>query len=372
MKGGIMNQQILRAQQACALLGLSRATLYRMIDKGTFPRPVRLSDRTVGWPAGVVYEWISNRSHGASGAASVVKPSSAEDGMLWLPEVLELKPCIDVVKFVFMQDGDQEPINRKLTDYPSHAVARGQLGRCVNHPMRVSYLELAMDVWGAREHALQFVADMLINHAAIRAGMPVRAILEVCRSASGRRVTEVAWLKAAEDVIASLQAGATICVGNQRADKRFGNEVSPFSLRLYWKCTDGIEDGLPKPLPPHEHRARFEVCIQNEALAEVGLDQVKDWASWEAWQPTAATRLFAQRLPLEQRLRGGKKPILCGAIRREKTPADVRSYREHKRGVTGKDVKPRKHLTPADTHLNTRLRNALKRLGRALRAVSQE
>lgn len=366
-----MNQQILRIQETCAQLGLSRATLYRMIGKGVFPSPVSLSDRTVGWLARVVAAWRANRICGPSGATVVLQPECPEAVGLWRQPVLELKPCIDVVKFAFTQHNKPEPIVRKITDYPSHAVARAQLGPCVSQSMQVSYLELAMDVWGPKEQALLFIADMLINNAAIMSHTPVRAVSLRSRTASGRPLPEVDFLSTAEGVIASLQAGATICIGNQRPDKRYGNEVSPFSLRLYWKCTDGQENGLPKPLPAHEHRARFEVCIQGEALAEIGLDQVKDWAGWEAWQPTVATKFFAQRLPLAQRLPGGQRAILCGAARQPMTAEEVNSYRDWMRKKTGRDTKPRKHLTPADARLNTRFRNALKRLGRELHAVNK-
>lgn len=366
-----MNQQILRIQETSALLGLSRATLYRMIEKGVFPRPVSLPDRTVGWPAMVVQAWRANRSCKPSDTTAVVKSESSDELGIWLPPVLELKPCIDVVTFAFTHD--DKPSVCKIWDYTSHAMTRAQarLRRFVNKPMRVSYLELAMDVWGPREQALRFIADMLINHAAIMSHTPVRAVSLRSRTASGMPVFEKSFLSTAENVIASLQAGATIYVGNQRSDKRYGNEVSPFSLRLYWKCTDGQKKGLPKPLPADEHRARFEVCIQGEALAEIGLDQIKDWASWEAWQPTAATKFFAQRLPLAQRLPGGKRAILCGATRRQMTAKEVSGYRKSMLKKTGRDIKPRKHLTPADTRLNTRFRNALKRLGRELHAVSK-
>lgn len=64
-----MDQQILRIQQTCALLGLSRSTLYRMIAKGEFPAPTRLSTRAVGWQAGTVHAWLSSRSPGALDAA---------------------------------------------------------------------------------------------------------------------------------------------------------------------------------------------------------------------------------------------------------------------------------------------------------------
>lgn len=285
--------------------------------------------------------------------------------------MLSLEPCIDVVKFDFSKIGDSDPVTRRLTEYPNHAAARQKLGRLVSLPMRVSYLELAMDVWGAKDQALQFIADMLINLAAIRADTPVRAAHKIGQYSSGKPVIHTDWLKSAEELIAALKAGATVYAGNQRASKLHGNEVSPISFRLYWKCTDGMEDGLPKPLASHEHRARFEVCIQDEALAVIGLGRVSDWASWEVWQPAFACKLFAQRLPDRTKQLYRMPSLLCGAKRKEMTPEEARSYRQDMRKKTGKDAKPRKHLTPADTQRNTQLRNALKRLGRSLHAVGQ-
>lgn len=366
-----MNQQILRIHETCALIGLSRATLYRMMDKGAFPRPVSLSDRTVGWPARVVEAWRASRAYEPSEGAAELWPECPEAVGIWRQPVLELKPCIDVVKFDFTQHNKPEPIVRKITNYPNHTDARAQLGRCLNHPMRVSYLELAMDAWGPKEQALRFIADMLINHAATMSKTPVRFVSSLSCTASGKPLLDKGFLSTAESVIASLLAGATIYAGNQRNSALHCNQVSPFSLRLYWKSTDGQENGLPKPLPAHKHRARFEVCIQEEALAEIGLDQVKDWAGWEAWQPTAATKFFAQRLPLAQCLPGGQRAVLCGAARQPMTAAEVNGYRDWMRKKTGRDTKPRKHLTPADARLNTRIRNALKRLGRELHAVSK-
>ena len=42
-------------------IGLSRATIYRMIAKGTFPRPYALSEGRVGWNSQEIEEWIAMR-----------------------------------------------------------------------------------------------------------------------------------------------------------------------------------------------------------------------------------------------------------------------------------------------------------------------
>lgn len=45
----------------CRRSSLSRATIYRLIDAGSVPRPVRLTDNRVAWPVEVVDEWMGAR-----------------------------------------------------------------------------------------------------------------------------------------------------------------------------------------------------------------------------------------------------------------------------------------------------------------------
>ena len=48
--------------QVCGMTTLSRTTLWRLVDQGTFPKPVPLSRRRVGWPKQVVLDWMTNRN----------------------------------------------------------------------------------------------------------------------------------------------------------------------------------------------------------------------------------------------------------------------------------------------------------------------
>nr|WP_309140084.1 AlpA family phage regulatory protein [Pseudomonas sp. PDM25] len=41
--------------------GLARSTIYTYIDKGAFPAPVSLGERSVGWVEREVHEWILAR-----------------------------------------------------------------------------------------------------------------------------------------------------------------------------------------------------------------------------------------------------------------------------------------------------------------------
>ena len=57
----IVSHRLLRLPEVLAMIGLSRATVYRLMDKGAFPRPVQLTERAVGWRATDVTTWISSR-----------------------------------------------------------------------------------------------------------------------------------------------------------------------------------------------------------------------------------------------------------------------------------------------------------------------
>ena len=48
------------------MLGLSRSTIYRMMNNGEFPRPVVLGRRAVGWRAADVETWIKQREEAAN------------------------------------------------------------------------------------------------------------------------------------------------------------------------------------------------------------------------------------------------------------------------------------------------------------------
>jgi prophage regulatory protein len=52
---------ILRRNQVEARVGLRRSTIYQAIAEGTFPAPVRLGARSVGWLAHEVERWLADR-----------------------------------------------------------------------------------------------------------------------------------------------------------------------------------------------------------------------------------------------------------------------------------------------------------------------
>ncbi len=56
-----MQTTILRLPQVKDRTGLSRSTIYLRISEGTFPKPVSLGDRAVGWIEFEIQEWLNLR-----------------------------------------------------------------------------------------------------------------------------------------------------------------------------------------------------------------------------------------------------------------------------------------------------------------------
>jgi prophage regulatory protein len=50
--------RILRIRTVIDRTGLSRSTLYRRIDQGSFPKQVRISERCVGWRESAIEAWM--------------------------------------------------------------------------------------------------------------------------------------------------------------------------------------------------------------------------------------------------------------------------------------------------------------------------
>lgn len=56
-----MAHTILRLPAVKASTGLSRSTIYLRVSEGTFPKPVSLGARAVGWLEAEVQEWLQQR-----------------------------------------------------------------------------------------------------------------------------------------------------------------------------------------------------------------------------------------------------------------------------------------------------------------------
>lgn len=56
-----MTHTILRLPAVKASTGLARSTIYARVAQGTFPRPVNLGGRAVGWLEAEIQEWLQRR-----------------------------------------------------------------------------------------------------------------------------------------------------------------------------------------------------------------------------------------------------------------------------------------------------------------------
>ena len=65
-----MADSILRLPAAKTRTGLSRSTIYLRISQGTFPRPVSLGGRAVGWVEEEIQSWLAGRIAASRKAAA--------------------------------------------------------------------------------------------------------------------------------------------------------------------------------------------------------------------------------------------------------------------------------------------------------------
>ncbi len=65
-----MTHTILRLLAVKARTGLSRSTIYARVSQGTFPKPVSLGARAVGWVEAEVQEWVQRQIEASRKAAA--------------------------------------------------------------------------------------------------------------------------------------------------------------------------------------------------------------------------------------------------------------------------------------------------------------
>lgn len=53
--------RLIRVREVMKLTGISRAYIYVLAQKGEFPAPVKLSERSSAWVEEEVRDWIENR-----------------------------------------------------------------------------------------------------------------------------------------------------------------------------------------------------------------------------------------------------------------------------------------------------------------------
>ena len=62
-----MTHNILRLPAVKARTGLSRSTIYLRISEGSFPKPVSLGSRAVGWVESEINDWLDQQIKASRG-----------------------------------------------------------------------------------------------------------------------------------------------------------------------------------------------------------------------------------------------------------------------------------------------------------------
>ena len=61
-----MHNRLLRRRQVEEITGLSRSSIYRLMQSREFPRPVRVGPTAVRWRASDITGWIESRPEASS------------------------------------------------------------------------------------------------------------------------------------------------------------------------------------------------------------------------------------------------------------------------------------------------------------------
>ena len=61
----VVEKRALNLEEVLGLISLSSATVYRMMSRGEFPRPVRVGRRATRWHSDEVEEWLASRPYTA-------------------------------------------------------------------------------------------------------------------------------------------------------------------------------------------------------------------------------------------------------------------------------------------------------------------
>lgn len=55
-----MPKQLYRRPEVETLTGLSRTSIYRLMERGEFPRPVRITAKAVAWREADLSQWLDS------------------------------------------------------------------------------------------------------------------------------------------------------------------------------------------------------------------------------------------------------------------------------------------------------------------------
>ncbi|AXS83249.1 helix-turn-helix transcriptional regulator [Marinobacter sp. Arc7-DN-1] len=57
-----MTDRVLRRKEVTSMVGLGTTKIYELISEGRFPKPIKLSVRSVGWLESEIQAWIKEQA----------------------------------------------------------------------------------------------------------------------------------------------------------------------------------------------------------------------------------------------------------------------------------------------------------------------
>ena len=57
----MLNDRYIRIKDVCEILGISRSSIYRMVQDKKFPKQIKLTERTAVWKLSAINEWVAER-----------------------------------------------------------------------------------------------------------------------------------------------------------------------------------------------------------------------------------------------------------------------------------------------------------------------
>ena len=75
-----MEHKVLRLPEVKKITGLSRSCIYKMISLGTFPKPISLGARSVGWLESEINDWLNAKIQARASSKNIKTPINKRRG----------------------------------------------------------------------------------------------------------------------------------------------------------------------------------------------------------------------------------------------------------------------------------------------------
>ena len=62
-----MESRLMTRRQVEQKLGVSRSTVYRLLEAGAFPKPIKIAERAIRWHESEIDEYVASRSRAGEG-----------------------------------------------------------------------------------------------------------------------------------------------------------------------------------------------------------------------------------------------------------------------------------------------------------------